>query len=103
MTDDSTLERLAEEAVARYDKAVELADQARRDWDAIGRPLLVEGLNGIQYEHPALKVLRAAEKDAADRGKDIPRPAGAPGRKPVAVPSISASPAAKKRAKLRAV
>lgn len=103
MPDQATLERLEREAIARYDKAVELVRAVRAEWEAMDCPQLLFGHNDVPYEHPQLKLLREAEKDAAARFKDIPQPAKKPGRSPVAVPTITKSPAAQKRAKLRAV
>lgn len=103
MPDQETLERLEKEALDRYERAVKLAADTRAEWEAIGSPLLYIGHNDIEYEHPLVKLLREAEKDAAARLKDVPKPAGKPGRKPVGVPGITKSPAAARRTKLRAV
>jgi len=54
------------DAVERYCRAVDLEVRVRREWEALGRPLLVKhGAVGI---HPLVKLLVSASASAADHG-----------------------------------
>lgn len=91
-------EELEAEAVQNWQRAVTHRDFLRREWEADGCPTTETNPNGIEYEAPLHKMLRYAELDVAARLKDIPRPAGKPGRKQLGVPaSISESPASRRR------
>src|SRR3954447_3985612 len=54
------------DAVERYCRAVDLEVRVRREWEALGRPLLVKhGAVGI---HPLVKLLASTAAAAADHG-----------------------------------
>jgi hypothetical protein len=105
LTEDDR-EQVERDALERYWRAVELADAVRAEWEAAGRPLVVEWPNGTQSEAPLLRLLREAERDAERLARALPKPTKRPGRNPVAVvtPTIGVSPAVRRRrGKLRAV
>lgn len=103
MPEEKTPEELEAEAVANWERAKAHAELVRKEWELANQPLTTVGGNDIEYEHPLHKILIQVEKEAAARLKEIPKPAGKPGRKLTAVPSsISESPAAKRR-RLKAV
>ena len=59
------------EAAIRYARAVDLADELRREWDDHGRPKLYTASNGNLIPHPLIKMVREAESDAARFGKAL--------------------------------
>jgi hypothetical protein len=95
MATDEELSKVAQDALERYWRAVELADATRLAWEEDGRLLTVVWPNGIESEAPLLKLMRETERDAERFGRAIPRPAGKPGRPQRAV--VEASPAASLR------
>jgi hypothetical protein len=52
-------------AIDRYVLAVEVADQARREWDKLGRPLWTKGSQGQFIEHPLVRTMDRMERAAA--------------------------------------
>lgn len=85
------------DAQARYERAVELASQARREWEEAGSPLLIEWANGTLSEHPLVKLLRECERDCERFARVLAKKPM--GRKPVAViqSQVGGSPASKIR------
>lgn len=63
--EDRAAERL--EAVERYARLCELADQLRREWVEAGRPATTLGgaTGQVVSPHPLPKMIRDAERDAA--------------------------------------
>jgi hypothetical protein len=95
------------DAAARFARAVDLADKARREWKRLGEPLMSENPNGANGVHPILKVIQDAERDAArfaqrlrlDVESTVKRPVG----RPVGASSAPDRPAGPSRVKLQAV
>lgn len=56
------------DAAARYARCVDRSDAAREAWQQAGEPFTLEQANGVISEHPLLKILGAAERDAARYG-----------------------------------
>lgn len=78
---------LQRDAVARYELAVEIAQELRLKWEAEGRPTTTLGgaTGRSTVEHPLLTLLLKWEKAASDLAKParLARESE-PGRKPVA-------------------
>jgi hypothetical protein len=79
------LQQVAQDALERYWRAVELADGAREAWVAARQPLTEELANGVVTEAPLLKVWRSCERDCERFARAIPMPKGEPGRPAEAV------------------
>lgn len=60
--------RLFQAAIDRYANAVEVADQARRTWEADGRPLWTKGYSGQDVEHPLIRTMDRLDRAAAQFG-----------------------------------
>jgi len=86
-------------AVLRFARAVDMADKVRAEWKSYGEPMLFTHTNGALVAHPLVKMLQAAEADAAKAGRalklepDAIKRAG-PGRPPGAssAPDRKAAP-----------
>jgi len=85
------------DAEARYEAARALADQVRREWTAVGSPLLSEGSMGQLVPHPFVKMLSDAEAQAARFGELLKKKHRGPAPSAVVQSKIGASPAAKLR------
>lgn len=94
------------EAVDRYVSSVELGAMLRKEWAALGQPLITEGSMRQPIPHPLIKMIADTDRDAAryssaiglDPGAKVPkghagRPAGS-----ASAPDRTAAPA-----KLRSV
>jgi hypothetical protein len=55
-------------AIDRYVNAVEVADQARREWEREGRPMVGHFVNGMEGLHPLVKTMQQLERDASRFG-----------------------------------
>src|SRR4051794_32634341 len=55
-------------AVTRYVNAVEVADAARREWEALGRPMKSEGSMRQEVEHPLVRTMDKLDSSAARFG-----------------------------------
>lgn len=96
------------DAAARFARAVDLADKARREWKRMGEPLMSENPNGANGVHPILKVIQDAERDAArfaqrlrlDVESAVRRPVGHPVGRGQSPDRVAGGPA---RVKLQAV
>jgi hypothetical protein len=53
------------DAIRRYVCAVDVAERLRTDWLDRGAPTFAEHSNGALYEHPLVKSIRGAEREAA--------------------------------------
>lgn len=86
-----------QERQARYERAVERAEQVREAWEADGRPLTWQQNNGIVGEHPLLKLLRESEHDCERYAREVGK--RKPGRPTVGVvrATVGESPVAKLR------
>lgn len=58
-------------AIDRYTLAVEVADQARREWDKLDRPLWTKGSLGQLVEHPLIRTMDRLERAAAGFGDSL--------------------------------
>jgi len=88
---------LDERSVEAYEEAYARVVQARQEWEAAGRPFVLEQRNRMVGAHPLWKVLREAEADAAKRLERAR--VRRPGRTPVAV--VQAEIGASRAEKLR--
>src|SRR5436190_18710451 len=52
-------------SIDRYTNAVEVADQARREWERLERPLWTKGSQGQLVEHPLVRTMDRLERAAA--------------------------------------
>jgi phage terminase small subunit len=59
------------DAILRYANAVDLAERIRIDWIDRGSPMFLEHTNGALYEHPLVKQMRGAEREAATFAKAL--------------------------------
>jgi phage terminase small subunit len=59
------------DAVARYSRAVDVAARVRDEWADRGYPTMLQHTNGAMYDHPLVKQLRAAERDAATHARQL--------------------------------
>jgi hypothetical protein len=71
---------LDRDAVARYERALADAANAREVWEVEGRPLTVVYPNGAEGVAPLWKLLQAAEAHASRMARELRLP-GRPGRK----------------------
>src|SRR5690349_1031258 len=55
-------------AVTRYVNAVEMADEARREWERLDRPMMYRFSNGIEATHPLITVMERGDRQAAAFG-----------------------------------
>ena len=55
-------------AIERYVNAVEVADQARREWERGGRELWTKGSQGQLVEHPLIRTMDRLDRAAAAFG-----------------------------------
>lgn len=53
------------DSIRRYACAVDMAARLRADWIDRGAPMMAEHTNGALYEHPIVKQIRGAEREAA--------------------------------------
>lgn len=60
-----------QDAVLRYARAVDRAALTRIEWESHGRPMMLQHTNGALYDHPLVRQLRAAERDAATYAKQL--------------------------------
>lgn len=90
---------LQEDFEKRYEDQLELVKLLRAEWEKLGKPLLAKGgaTGKADVPHPLVKMLSDAEALAHRFGQQI-KGKKLPGRPPVAVPAIAASPAQKLRA-----
>lgn len=80
MTDEELLQ-VERAALARYWRAVELADGVRAAWEKDDRALTVVWPNGTVGEAPLLRLLREAERDCERFARAIPEASAAAGAK----------------------
>ena len=59
------------DAIRRYACAVDVAERMRADWLDRGAPTFAEHTNGALYEHPLVKSIRGAEREAATFAKAL--------------------------------
>ena len=59
------------DAVMRFARAVDMVDEVRREWVAVGKPKLFTHSNGAVVPHPLVKLLAESEKDAARYGRAL--------------------------------
>jgi len=55
-------------AVRRYVRAVEVADEARRQWEAEARPLMFRYANSVVGTHPLVQTMERMERQSAAFG-----------------------------------
>ena len=60
-----------EDAVRAFARAVDMADKVRAEWKSYGEPMLFTHTNGALVAHPLVKMLQAAEADAAKAGRAL--------------------------------
>jgi len=53
------------DSILRYANAVDLAARLRDDWLDRGAPMFLEHTNGALYQHPSVRQMRGAEREAA--------------------------------------
>lgn len=58
-------------AITRYVNAVEVADQARREWEKLTRPLWTKGSLGQLVEHPLIRTMERLDRAAAAFGASL--------------------------------
>lgn len=59
------------DAIRRYAWAVDMLDRLRADWIDRGSPMLAQHTNGALYEHPLVKQIRGAEREAATVARSL--------------------------------
>lgn len=59
------------DSILRYANAVDLAARLRDDWLDRGSPMFLEHTNGALYEHPVVRQMRGAEREAATFAKAL--------------------------------
>lgn len=59
------------DAVLRFARAVQMAEKIRREWIAEGEPLAFMHANGLLGQHPLVKMLADAERDAMRAGRAL--------------------------------
>jgi hypothetical protein len=77
---------MTDDAVARFEYALNRLELLKKQWEAAGRPFTAKGTRGAEVEHPLHKVLRLQEI-LVDRLAARARP-GRVGRPPEAVPGL---------------
>src|SRR5689334_19676050 len=55
-------------AITRYVNAVEAADEARREWERVGRPMMHRFANGMEGIHPLVSTMERMDRAAAGFG-----------------------------------
>ena len=59
------------DSILRYANAVDLAERLRTDWLDRGSPMFLQHTNGALYEHPIVRQMRGAEREAATFAKAL--------------------------------